>query len=298
MISRPTSPKAPRRALLPSALLAGTLLLGSGCVSSPHHLQRARALDRWQFEAVVGSALPLSSQVYDAALKAVDVIEPRVTTAKSGGKALNAAEVRSLVESGLALILFTPLPTTELSARLGVGYGVDVGLRLSGPRTQLDAKWQGLRQEEHGFDGALSLGVGRHSQPAESLLSSVSDVFQDLKILDYSRTDIALMALLSRDFGDFAAITGSFFYMHSAITVGSSIDESLAEVGVQVGDLVDAGPMRQIGGAVGLRLGYKYAWVTLEVAVAHVRFRPTLVGQQVDQSGWLVSPALGVVVRF
>ncbi len=107
-----------------------------------------------------------------------------------------------------------------------------------------------------------------------------------------------MMALLSRDFGDVAALTGGLFYMHSAISVGTSIDDGLAQVGVQVNDLVDAGPMSQIGGALGLRIGYKHVWLTLELAVARVRFGPTLLGQEVNQSGWLFSPAIGVVARF
>ncbi len=162
MMPRPTFAYAPGR-----VFVVASLLLAGGCVSSSHHLQRARALSRWQVEAVAGTALPISSQVYDAAMDALDVLEPRVTAAQSGGSALSAAEVRSLVESSLALMLFSPLPSSELSARVGVGYDIDVGLRLSGPRTQLDAKWQGLRQDQHGVDGALSwASVATASRPS------------------------------------------------------------------------------------------------------------------------------------
>lgn len=302
--SGPPTPPAPRRCRVSHGLAARCVaiavfaLASTGCASSVHQLQRAKALDKWQVEVVVGSALPIATNLYDAALDAIDTLEPRVKAANSGGSALTAAEARSLVRSSLTIVLFSPLPTTELSGRLGLGHGFDVGLRKSGPRTQLDGKWQALNAQKHGFDGALSLAVGRHSDPAASVLSSVSDIFDKLSLLDYSRTDLTVAALFSRDFGEVFAVTGALFWTRSWISVESKIDEALVQVGVQTSDLINAGPFQQIGGVAGLRVGYRYVWLTFELAVARIGFAPTILAQRVDLDGWLVSPALGLVGRF
>ena len=277
------------------ALMCGML---AGCTASTSQLQRARALDRWQVEAVVGTSIPLSAAAFRAAVKAIDTLEPRVLDAEQGGQPLAEDEARQLVRAGLSVLLFTPTPLNELSARLGLGGGFDVGLRLSGPRTQFDAKWQFLRAEQAGVDMALSLAVGRHDSPAESLWSKAYGIAEKLKFAGYERTDLSAALLASRDFGEWASLYGGGLWMHSLLTISTILDESVVDTGVQTSDLVDPGALDQIGGFAGFRVGYRYVWLSIELSVTRALFAPTVLGQTVDLSGWMVAPSIALVGRF
>ncbi len=279
-------------------VLAAAVGLLVGCSASTSQLQRARALERWQVEAVVGTTIPVSAAAFQAAVDTIDTLEPRVVDADKGGAPLAEDEARQLVRAGLAVLLFTPTPLSELSARLGLGGGFDVGLRLSGPRTQLDAKWQFLRVEQAGVDMALSLAVGRHDSPAESLWTKAYGIAEKLKFAGYERTDLSAALLVSRDFGEWASVYGGGLWMHSLLTISTILDESVVETGVETSDLVDPGGLDQLGGFAGVRVGYRYVWFALELSVTRALFAPTVLGQTVDLSGWTVAPSIALVGRF
>ncbi|MCB9739693.1 MAG: hypothetical protein H6747_10530 [Deltaproteobacteria bacterium] len=281
-----------------TALLLLVAACAAGCTASTSQLQRARALGQWQVEAAFGTTIPISATVFQAAIDAIDTLEPRVQAAEQGTAPLTEAEARELVRAGLSVLLFTPTPLSEFSARLGLGKGFDVGLRFSGPRTALDGKWQFLGAEQAGVDMALSLAVGRHSSPAESLWSKAYDIAEKLKFAGYERTDLTSALLVSRDFGEWASLYGAAVWMRSWISISTVLDEDVVEAGVSTSDLVDPGPFDQIGGVAGVRLGYRYVWVSFELSVTKVAFSPTLIGQGVDLSGWMVSPTIALVGRF
>lgn len=273
-------------------------LASAGCAASAHQLQRGKSLERGQVEAVAAMALPLSSAAYTAAKDAAASLQQRSDEIPKGGAKFTDGEVRDLTKAGLALVLFSPLPSQELSARVGIGWDMDLGLRLSGPRTQIDVKWQFLQKERHGVDVALSLAGGRHTEPASSLLSSVAGVMESLHLLEYSRYDVSLALLASRDFGRWASLHTGLFYSRSRISVGTKVDEALAQAGTKTEDFVDPGPFSQVGGVIGGRLGYRWIFLTFELSAARVEFAPSVLDQQVDLSGVMISPALGLVLLF
>ena len=300
MITPSAQPSSPLSAVLSRLfmLLAVSAMFGSGCTSAVTQLQRGRALQRLQFEVNLGTSLPLSDKAIRSAIEAEESIKKQLRDAEDGAEKLTENDARKLTEVAAALLLFTPLPSNEMSLRGGIGWGVDVGLRLTGPRKQIDAKWQALDVKRHGIDLGLSLAYGWHSSPAASLWESATSAAESLKIMDYQRRDLTLSVIGSRDIGDVFSMWLGLAYSRSSIRIGSKLTGVATDLGIAASALTIDETMQQIGGQLGFRVGYKYVFFVVEFSVMQAYFSPSILGQKVNLSGLLYTPTFALQVAF
>ncbi len=272
------------------------VVLAAGCTSGLTQLQRGKALDRGQFEVNAGVTWPVSGRAARSVIDAEAEISKRVEQSESGE--LTESDARGLTQIAAAVLLFMPVPNSELSVRGGVGWDVDLGLRLSGPRRQLDVKWQGLHAKRHGVDLALSLAVATHSNPAPSIWEKAVDVAQSLQILDFSRRDFTASIIASRDVGHWFSLWVALAWSRSAISIGSELVNQAADIGVDASALAVDATMQQTGAQFGFRVGYRYVFFLIEFSFAYAHFQPMILGEQVDLSGWTIAPSAALQVTF
>ncbi|MCO4760390.1 MAG: hypothetical protein KC502_02725 [Myxococcales bacterium] len=273
-------------------------VLVGGCTSAITQLQRGRVLKPLEFEINAGMSLPLSGKAIQAAIEAEEELAKQVQSSPADGSGVTEDDARQLTKVAAAVLLFMPAPTQELSLRTGVGLGFDVGLRLSGPRAQLDAKYQVLAAESHGVDLGVSLAFARHSSPAESLWKGATDAAESLKILDYARSDVTLSVIASRDVGPWFSIWAALAYSRSDVTIDSQLIGVAAEAGVDASALAVSEAMQQVGGQFGFRIGYRYVYLMVEFSVMHVDFEPMILGEKTDLSGLMFTPTFALQVTF
>ncbi len=279
---------------LTAALACGA----AGCTSAVTQLQRGKTLDRLQFEVNVGMSAPISGKAVQSVIDAEDALKQRIDSATSQGTALTDDDARALTEVAAAVLLFTPIPSTELSVRGGIGWGVDVGLRLTGPRTQLDVKWQALDARQHGLDLGLSLAVASHSSPAPSLWESAFSVAESLKIAEYQRRDVTLSLIGSRDFNPMFSAWFALAYSRSSIVIGSALQGAAAKANIDASALEIDEVMHQYGGQLGCRVGYKYVFLLIELSVMQADFSPTILGEKLNLSGPIITPSIALQATF
>ena len=280
------------------ALTAAVIASAAGCTSAVTQLQRGKTLDRLQFEVNVGMSAPISGKAVQSIIDAEEVLSQRIDNANTQGTTLTEADARALTEVAAAVLLFTPIPSTELSVRGGIGWGVDVGLRITGPRTQVDAKWQALHARQHGLDLGVSLAVASHSSPAPSLWESAFSVAESLKIAEYKRRDVTLSLIGSRDFNDIFSAWFALAYSRSSIVIGSALQGVAANANIDPSALEIDEVMHQYGGQLGCRVGYKYVFLLIEVSVMQADFSPTILGEKLELSGLIVTPSLALQATF
>jgi hypothetical protein len=195
----------------------------------------------------------------------------------------------------MSLVLFSPMPTTELALRVGMGEDVDMGLRYAGSLIKLDAKKQ-LIDGDPGLDLALDLGYSYHLGIGASWASRAYDVVDLVGLGEYSRHDLDGAVIVGRDFGQWLSIYGATRYMASFISLDSDI--TTVETGAGTGRTSIDNTMHLFGGSFGSMIGYRYLFLTSELTIMKVIFEPTLVGQQLDLSGVVYTPTLGLTARY
>ncbi len=108
------------------------------------------------------------------------------------GSGLSRAPPRAgaqAIETGLALLLFTPGLTTELAMRMGVSEDFDVGVKWAGPSLGVDCKYQILHQEPHGMDLAATVGYGYHLGHGASAAGVIDPILDFIRLGDFSQHD-------------------------------------------------------------------------------------------------------------
>jgi hypothetical protein len=278
--------------LLLAAGSCATIALG--CTTSVSTLQSPRTVEPGHAELIGGVSVPIHGAYVTQFGKALDDAAHRVKTADSAP--LSDAEERDVVDAALAGVLFTPTAVPELGLRLGVADRVDVGIRWAGPAFRGDGKVH-LYRTENGLNLGLTAGYGYHTGIGSSIASSIYDVFDALKLVDYSRHDVDVALLVGGNenavFSGYGALRGivSFTKFESELP-----EELVGPEGVVQIDTSSS--LFYLGGTAGMRLGPKTVAALAELTVMHCWFNPRVLGERRDLSGLVFSPALGLDVRF
>lgn len=276
--------RAPPR-LLALALLA----LLAACSSSTTLLQTARPLEPGHVQVTGAMSLPISTSVISELIDDAKQINTRLQADES--KPLTEDESRELLETSLALMLFSPIPQSELMGRVGITKDLDAGLRWSSALWKADAKYR-FSDPKARTQYAVMGGLAYHTGYAASALSKLYDVLEYVELGDYSRTDADLALIISRDWGEWFRLYGAARYMASWISLDADLTkvESIAEL--PPSDLNNT--MHFYGATGGLMIGYKYVFVNLELSVLKLSYEPKVFGEARDLSGYLVTPTWGL----
>jgi hypothetical protein len=268
-------------------------LLVSGCTTSVSTLQTARTLDPGKVEFVAGGSVPIHGPFVSSFADMIDSAGERVTTGNS--TAMTPEEERRAIKAVLAGVLFQPAVIPEVHGRVGLVEGVDVGLRYAGPSFKLDGKVQLAAREFYSL--AFTAGYVHHTGLGASIAEKAFDVFESMKLADYSRRDVDLALLLSgREDRTFNAY-GALRYLLGMPSFQVSVPRELAASGT--GAEQESSPkMHYFGGTCGMRLGGRTIGFLAELSAMYVVFRPEVLSEVRDMSGVLIQPAMGLDVRF
>jgi len=258
--------------------------------------QSGKALDSGQVQATGALTLPLASSAVAGVIDLGDAALQSAQAAADLGDPIDEEDQRELVTSALAIALFQPAVVPELAARVGIGFDVDLGLRFNGQLVKGDAKL--TLPVDLGEGGALgvSAGLGHHLGIGSSSLETFFDVLGFVELGDFSRQDLDLGLIASKNFGDTLIVYGSLRYIVSFISLDANIEDVETISGIDIVEVENN--LHHIGATGGLFLGYKYVFLNLELTVVQVFFKPEILGEEQDLDGLIVAPSLGLTIRI
>jgi hypothetical protein len=283
-----------RRNQLPVVCLAIAL---TACVSPVSQMQTARTLPPKKVRVHAGASVPISSRFAVELVDAIDLATDRLRDARNAGRPLTEEEQRQAIESVAALLLLQPAVVPELGVRVGVVDHVDVGVQSAGPTFRLDAKWHAVDMPGKGH-AALQAAYTHHTGIGASIAGSVFDLFESLKLVEYSRKDLELALLAStEDQGRKLSFYGGLRYflgmprIESELAAGIETETGMPLVSTETN-------IHEIGATAGVRLGTDRVALMAELTVLWMVFAPEIFGEESDLGGLIIAPGVGAAFNF
>lgn len=276
-------------------LCTSVLLLG--CATSSTTLQSARTLEPKEIQITTAVSVPISTRVVGAIIDTAEATAKEIKEAANDNQELTMAEAQKGVESAAALILFTPSTYPEALFRIGIVDRFDAGLKLSYSLIKPELKFQYLRIKD-GIDASVFMGYAYHFDVGPSIASKVYDIFDSLKLVDYSRHDLDFGLLFGREWKDIVSLYWGLRYLLSFINVDFGFEKIKYIDGEAIPDLKVHELMHNAGAVVGVMAGYKYVFVNVELTLLYCIFKPEIIEKEMDLSGMIISPTLGITARF
>jgi hypothetical protein len=202
-------------------------------------------------------------------------------------------------------------PASELQVAYGLHARLQLGGRLFPGGQRLDLGWQAWTPPDdnpNGLRGLLMLSASRQSAPIPGLLEKVTEW---LKLDEFGRKNLDLSLSVGGRMREFGWWGTGARYMASHIELDltpgvKTVDDITKTDSAGIGNVIkDALPgtdesfwAHQFGGFAHLFVGYKYAWVGLEMTATWWTASPTVLGEKYTLSGLAVQPSLVAFGRF
>ncbi len=270
---------------------ASQLLMG--CVGPVTTLEQPRTVEPWHVELVAGASVPVHGVFISSMAKAIDRGTDRLREANTAP--LSEKERADLDQAALAAVLFQPTVVPEIKARLGIIDRVDVGFRYAGPALKFDAKCNFWRSES--VDIAASAGYVYHTGIGASIAQGIYGLFDDLKLVEYRRSDADLAVLVSGSGEKNVFPYGAVRYIIGVPEFETKLPpELVSATGIQNSKVESL--MHYIGATGGIRAGGKKVAFLGELTLMYLVFSPRVLGERRNLGGIVVSPAVALDVRF
>jgi hypothetical protein len=276
------------------AALGGAL---GGCVSPVSQMQTARTLPPKKVRVHAGASLPISSRFAVELVDLVDLATDRLRDARNAGRPLTEEEQRQAIESAAAILLLQPAVVPELGLRMGIFDHVDAGLQWAGPTLRLDAKFHAVDMPGKGHV-ALQAAYTHHTGIGASIADVVFDLFESLKLVEYSRKDLEVALLAStEDQGRNVSFYGGLRYFLGMPRIESEVvDGIMTETGMPL--VSTDSNIHEFGATAGVRLGTDRVALMAELTVLWMVFAPEIFGEQSDLGGLIIAPGVGAAFNF
>lgn len=290
----------------------------TGCATNLSSMRTAETLEKGQFEAhtAMGVYVP-AGQIGKLIAQAGDKASS-LKNAEDARIAPTPAEQRQALATALALLVYPPGTDTEFGLRYGLFENLDLGFRYSSSAYHLDARWRffhipdGLNLalvaavEKFRF-GGLIVGVYEKIQKAFDLFKWISFAVPEVcaatngcELEDPSRWDFELQLVASWNWKEILLPYLNLRYRPVTYSIPSVL--ALGDYFINQQQL--KGWSHFIGGTAGIGVGYKYAWLMVELNMAHVIANTKIATdtdgtkEPVDLGGFTVYPAVGIMGRF
>jgi hypothetical protein len=279
-------------------ILAGVVtgVLG-GCVSPVSQLQTARTLPPKKVRVHAGASVPISSRFAVELIDAIDLATDRLRDAEDANRPLTEEEQRQAIESAAAILLLQPAVVPEFGVRVGVFDHVDLGVQSAGPTFRLDAKWHAVDMPGKGH-AALQAAYTHHTGIGASIAGSLFDLFESLKLVEYSRKDLELALLASTEDQDRKlSFYGGLRYFLGMPRIESELAPAIeTETGMPL--VSTETNIHEIGATAGIRLGTDRVALMAELTVLWMVFAPEIFGEESDLGGLIIAPGVGAAFNF
>ena len=300
-------------------LLVTLLVLSAACVAPRSFTQSGRVTPRGEIrggaEALVNVSTATTGVLGEALVNAVEELRGREEGDRSFDGSLNDA-AKGAIAWGLDPAFATGF---GVNVRYGVYDNVDLGYRYALGAHVLDARYQFMgpapgRARDDGapitplYASALDGSIGLQWSSQSYELPSVGQLDKIGSLLGFhmDRTDFLVPVAFSLPFGEnekYGAFGFGGLFGYTRLSYGLEPKEILREVdGVQ--ELVDAVSREQgfvsYGGFLNVKVGYRYAYAGLALALYHQNFGRFDVLDRVsfDLKGFTVVPSFFVEGRY
>lgn len=277
--------------LIRSFCIGVALAVIAGCAAPLAQLQQARALRRGEVQ--VGAAASVS--LMEASL--AEAVLHSDLPSKPSSSGLASVDPVSLSRIAAALHLYPPSVNHDVSVRVGLGWGLDVGLRTAGSSQQLEVKRQFLDAQHGGVDLSVSLSAGFVLDPSERVFGQVAGLPQAVAVDGSRRWRSGLTLHLGRDLAPWFSLWGG---------VGVNIDDAMAiTVVTPPGSLESpstrltwAGRWLTYAGHLGFKVGHGRVFLLVECALGYARGDMIAAGELLSLSGLQFAPSFGLQVNL
>lgn len=279
-------------------LLITFVISAVGCATSMTTMTDAKAYEPGEIQATMGLATSLNTNVVggvvDAAVSAVDRFGTDSNTE------ISEEEYREWLDGVLLFAMFRPAVNPELSVRAGVTdsvlSGIDIGLKTNFNLVKGDVKLQFWESEDQRMALSLMAGYAYHLGVAPGLVELIT-------LTEFSRGDIDIQPLWGVNVGDVFKFTGGPRLLLSRVSTEHKIPEQIEErlpdeiLELSPNNLFRNEWIVNVGANAVMMLGYKYAFVALDLGVFYSRFRPEVIGEVRDYDGVTISVAGGLSIH-
>lgn len=266
------------------------------CAGSLTTRQTGRVLKPGHVQASANASVYVSSTFIKETVEGADVLVDRLSDAERRGEPITEEEQAQAIETGLAIVLFSPAVVPEFTLRVGLVDRFDLGLDYAGERLGFDGKFQLLRQDIEGVDLAVHSGYGYHFGVGAGLLSSLHPLLSYVGLGGYSRHDLHAGTILSGEWEDVFSCYLALRYQASFIKLDADLSRVQTVSGLGKTQLSNT--MHHVIGSAGFLVGYKHVFFNAELTTAGAFFKPKVLGSQRNFNGAIVVPSVGIVVRI
>jgi hypothetical protein len=280
-----------------TAIAVSIAIALGGCVTSVTQMQTARTLAPRDKRVQVGASLPVSVRYAQELIDIIDLATDRLRDAENANRPVTEAEQRQAIESAAAILLLQPAVVPEVAVRMGVLDNVDVGVQWAGPTFRLDGKWHAVDVPGQ-WHAAVHAAYTYHTGIGASIAGSLFDLFESLKLVDYSRNDVELALLAStEDQQRPVSFYGGVRYFLAMPRIESALADGLeAQSGMPL--ISTDTNIHQLGATAGIRLGNRRVSLMAELTVLWMVFAPEILGQESDLGGLVLAPGVGAAIDF
>lgn len=276
------------------------LVVLSGCTTSLTNMAPARTMKPGEAQVATGYQFDVHSQaftgIYDAGDQAVEDIRNT-----EEGETISEETLRSALDAVLMWRLFPVGGGPEFMGRAGLydGFleGIDAGFRYNGNVFKGDLRLQVWASDDDAAAISLQAAYGHH----KALLPSVLDWLVKAR---FNRKDFDFQANFGYEFGHFAKLYFSPRYIVSTISPEVEfrpyLEERIPEeyMDWDVADYFPNSTMHYAGANFGAMLGYRWAFLNLDVNVFRIMYHPEILGSQRDYGGWVFAPTAAITLMW
>lgn len=278
--------------LLSLGLLA--TLGAAGCSTSLTTMTTARAYEPGEIQVSAVMQANVNTAPFSSLVESARSAEEEFN--KDSDEPISEESFRQWLDNVLLLGLFRPTFGPELMIRAGVTdkvlEGLELGFRTDFSLYKGDAKLQLWSGDEGRMAVSVMLGFAYHS-------GLVSAPIEYITLTEFGRKDYDLQILWGWEPNDFFKVTAAPHFILSSISAESKLPDYITERLPEEVNQYNPNSLFKdewmfYGGLnTTVMLGYKYAYLALDLGVFGLYFKPTVVGKERDYSGVAVAISAG-----
>lgn len=275
-------------------------LFASGCTTTMTSMTDARAYEPGEVQASVSYQANVHTNVVGGVVSGVKSAAEEFS-GQDNKEPISEESFRNWLDTALLVGLFRPSTSPEVIVRAGVtdqlAEGLDLGFRTNLSYFKGDAKLQLWESEDTEQAISLMAGYAYHRDWLNSFISYLS-------LTDFGRHDFDLQLLWGRNIRDILKVNVGPHVILSKVTASHKLS---AEVLDRLPDSLKQFDPNQLfqdewigyyGANTNVMVGYKYAFIALDLGIFWMNFKPEVLGVERDYSSFAVSVAGGLSFHY
>lgn len=276
------------------------LLVFTGCTTSLTNMAPARTFKPGEAQVAAGYQLDVHTQTFTGIKKAGEAVVDEVKGTPEG-ETISEESLRTLLDAALLLKMFPPGGGPEIMGRVGlydgVLEGIDAGFRFNGNVYKGDVRLQVWASPDDAQALSVQFAYGHHKSVASSWMEWIT-------LTEWKRRDLDFQLNYGYEISHLAKLYVAPRYINARISTEAKLSDYLKErlpQRVQDYDPSTYFPpssMHYIGLNWGAMVGYRYAFLNVDVSTFRLLFTPSVLGSERDYKGWVFSPTLGLTLMW